>query len=312
MRTIVRYTIRRIVSTIPILLVISFLAFALMRIAGGDPVEMMLTAQGTVVTPELIEVARAEMGLNQPFMMQYMNWLSGALRGDLGTSYMTGIPVVTELKNHLPYTLGLTGTSMLLTLIISIPLGIVAAVKRNKWQDYVIRLFSFGGNAIPGFFLALILLLVFSMKLKWLPILSESGIKSIILPTITLSVAMSSKYIRQIRSVVIEELEKDYVKGLRARGVNEKVILYRNVLKNSMMTIITLTGLSVGSLIGGTAIVESIFVWPGIGKLVLEAISNRDYPVIQGYVLWMGCLFVMINLIVDLSYGLFDPRVKVQ
>ena len=283
-----------------------------MRLAGGDPAEIKLTAQGTVVTPELIETVRDEMGLNDPFIKQYMDWLMDVLHGDLGVSYTTGIEVTAELKQHLPYTLMLTISSMLLTLIVSIPLGILAAVKRNKWEDHLIRGCSFMGNAIPGFFLALILLLIFSLKLKLLPILSESGIKSIILPTLTLSIAMSSKYIRQIRAVVIEELEKDYVKGLRARGVSEKVILYKNVLKNIMMTLMTITGLSIGSLIGGTAIVESIFVWPGIGKLVLTAISNRDYPVIQGYVLWMGCIFVVINLIVDLLYRVFDPRVRAQ
>ena len=283
-----------------------------MRLAGGDPAEIKLTAQGTVVTSELIETVRDEMGLNDPFIKQYMDWLMDVLHGDLGVSYTTGIEVTTELKQHLPYTLMLTISSMLLTLIVSIPLGILAAVKRNKWEDHLIRGCSFMGNAIPGFFLALILLLIFSLKLKLLPILSESGIKSIILPTLTLSIAMSSKYIRQIRAVVIEELEKDYVKGLRARGVSEKVILYKNVLKNIMMTLMTITGLSIGSLIGGTAIVESIFVWPGIGKLVLTAISNRDYPVIQGYVLWMGCIFVVINLIVDLLYRVFDPRVRAQ
>ena len=283
-----------------------------MRLAGGDPAEIKLTAQGTVVTSELIETVRDEMGLNDPFIKQYMDWLMDVLHGDLGVSYMTGIEVTAELKQHLPYTLMLTISSMLLTLIVSIPLGILAAVKRNKWEDHLIRGCSFMGNAIPGFFLALILLLIFSLKLKLLPILSESGIKSIILPTLTLSIAMSSKYIRQIRAVVIEELEKDYVKGLRARGVSEKVILYKNVLKNIMMTLMTITGLSIGSLIGGTAIVESIFVWPGIGKLVLTAISNRDYPVIQGYVLWMGCIFVVINLIVDLLYRVFDPRVRAQ
>ncbi|MBU3803479.1 MAG: ABC transporter permease [Candidatus Cellulosilyticum pullistercoris] len=283
-----------------------------MRLAGGDPAEIKLTAQGTVVTSELIETVRDEMGLNDPFIKQYMDWLMDVLHGDLGVSYTTGIEVTAELKQHLPYTLMLTISSMLLTLIVSIPLGILAAVKRNKWEDHLIRGCSFMGNAIPGFFLALILLLIFSLKLKLLPILSESGIKSIILPTLTLSIAMSSKYIRQIRAVVIEELEKDYVKGLRARGVSEKVILYKNVLKNIMMTLMTITGLSIGSLIGGTAIVESIFVWPGIGKLVLTAISNRDYPVIQGYVLWMGCIFVVINLIVDLLYRVFDPRVRAQ
>lgn len=281
-----------------------------MNLASGDPAEIILTSQGTVVTPELLNTVRIEMGLDKPFIIQYFNWLNGVIHGDLGNSYATGISVIEELKEHLPYTAVLAGTSIILTLIVSIPLGIISAVKKDKLTDNIIRFFTFIGNSIPGFFLALILLLVFSLRLKWLPILSESGIKSLILPSITLSVAMTSKYIRQIRSVVIDELEKDYVKGARSRGVNESVILYSNVLKNIMITVITLTGLSIGSLMGGTAVVESIFIWPGIGSVVLNAITNRDYPIIQGYVLWMAVIFIVVNLITDLLYRLFDPMVR--
>lgn len=307
-----KYVLKRIISIIPVLLIISFLSFALMNLAGGDPAEIKLTAQGTVVTPELIANAREEMGLNAPFITQYINWLKNAVQGDLGVSYATGMPVTMMLKQHLPYTLLLTAAAMLLTLLIAIPLGILAAVKQDGWIDYIIRGFSFIGNSIPGFFLALVLLMVFSLKLKLLPVLSESGMKSIILPSVTLAVAMVSKYIRQIRVVVIEELQKDYVRGLKARGIKAYTILYHNVLKNIMVTIITLTGLSIGSLIGGTAVVESIFVWPGMGSMVLNAISNRDYPIIQGYVLWMGCMFVLISLIVDVLYKVVDPRVRAQ
>ena len=281
-----------------------------MNLASGDPAEIMLTSQGTVATPELLQSVREDMGLDKPFINQYFKWLSSVIRGDLGKSYSTGIDVSEELKEHLPYTVILTISSILLTLIVSIPLGIISAVKKDKFIDYIIRWFTFIGNSIPGFFLAIILLLIFSLKLKLLPILSESGAKSIILPTITLSVSMISKYIRQIRAVVIEELEKDYVKGAKSRGVKDSIILYRNVLKNIMVIIITLTGLSIGSLMGGTAVVESIFVWPGIGSLVLTAISNRDYPIIQGYVLWMAVIFIIINLIADLLYKIVDPRIR--
>lgn len=281
-----------------------------MNLASGDPAEIILTSQGTVVTPELLNSVRADMGLDKPFIIQYFSWLNRVIHGDLGNSYATGVSVIEELKEHLPYTAVLAGTSIILTLIISIPLGIISAIKKDRLIDNIIRFFTFIGNSIPGFFLSLILLLVFSLRLKWLPILSESGIKSLILPSITLSVAMTSKYIRQIRSVVIDELEKDYVKGARSRGINERVILYNNVLKNIMITVITLTGLSIGSLMGGTAVVESIFVWPGIGSVVLNAITNRDYPIIQGYVLWMAVIFIVVNLIADLLYRLFDPRVR--
>ncbi|MDU2121622.1 MAG: ABC transporter permease [Clostridium celatum] len=310
MINIFKYIFKRILGTIPILIIVSFISFALMNLASGDPAEIILTSQGTVVTPELLNSVRADMGLDKPFIIQYFSWLNRVIHGDLGNSYATGVSVIEELKEHLPYTAVLAGTSIILTLIISIPLGIISAIKKDRLIDNIIRFFTFIGNSIPGFFLALILLLVFSLRLKWLPILSESGIKSLILPSITLSVAMTSKYIRQIRSVVIDELEKDYVKGARSRGINERVILYNNVLKNIMITVITLTGLSIGSLMGGTAVVESIFVWPGIGSVVLNAITNRDYPIIQGYVLWMAVIFIVVNLIADLLYRLFDPRVR--
>ena len=281
-----------------------------MNLSSGDPAEIMLSSQGSVVTPQLLESVREDMGLNQPFITQYLNWLKNIIHGDFGTSYASGRSVIVEMNEHLPYTIKLAGSAMIITLIVSIPLGILSAVKKDKFIDKFIRLFTFVGNSIPGFLLALILLLVFSLKLKLLPILSESGAKSIILPSVTLAFAMTSKYIRQIRTAVIEELDKGYVKGARSRGIKESVILYKDVLKNIMITVITLTGLSIGSLMGGTAVVESIFVWPGVGSLALSAIANRDYPIIQAYVLWMAVMFIIINLITDLLYKIIDPRVR--
>ena len=292
------------------LIIVSFISFALMNLSSGDPAEIMLSSQGSVVTPQLLESVREDMGLNQPFITQYLNWLKNIIHGDFGTSYASGRSVIVEMNEHLPYTIKLAGSAMIITLIVSIPLGILSAVKKDKFIDKFIRLFTFVGNSIPGFLLALILLLVFSLKLKLLPILSESGAKSIILPSVTLAFAMTSKYIRQIRTAVIEELDKGYVKGARSRGIKESVILYKDVLKNIMITVITLTGLSIGSLMGGTAVVESIFVWPGVGSLALSAIANRDYPIIQAYVLWMAVMFIIINLITDLLYKIIDPRFR--
>ena len=292
------------------LIIVSFISFALMNLSSGDPAEIMLSSQGSVVTPQLLESVREDMGLNQPFITQYLNWLKNIIHGDFGTSYASGRSVIVEMNEHLPYTIKLAGSAMIITLIVSIPLGILSAVKKDKFIDKFIRLFTFVGNSIPGFLLALILLLVFSLKLKLLPILSESGAKSIILPSVTLAFAMTSKYIRQIRTAVIEELDKGYVKGARSRGIKESVILYKDVLKNIMITVITLTGLSIGSLMGGTAVVESIFVWPGVGSLALSAIANRDYPIIQAYVLWMAVMFIIINLITDLLYKIIDHRVR--
>lgn len=310
MRNIIKKIIKRILGTIPMLIIVSFISFALMNLSSGDPAEIMLSSQGSVVTPQLLESVREDMGLNQPFITQYLNWLKNIIHGDFGTSYASGRSVIVEMNEHLPYTIKLAGSAMIITLIVSIPLGILSAVKKDKFIDKFIRLFTFVGNSIPGFLLALILLLVFSLKLKLLPILSESGAKSIILPSVTLAFAMTSKYIRQIRTAVIEELDKGYVKGARSRGIKESVILYKDVLKNIMITVITLTGLSIGSLMGGTAVVESIFVWPGVGSLALSAIANRDYPIIQAYVLWMAVMFIIINLITDLLYKIIDPRVR--
>ncbi|MCQ2969216.1 MAG: ABC transporter permease [Clostridium sp.] len=307
---LLKYIFKRVIGAIPILIIISFVSFGFMNLAPGDPAEAILSSQGIAVTSEVLENTRMEMGLDKPFFYQYLNWMKNCLKGDFGTSYSTGLSVKQELLEHLPYTIILTFSAMIITLIVSIPLGIIAAIKKDKFIDYIIRTMSFIGNSIPGFFLALILLLIFSLKLRWFPILSENGFKSIILPSITLSIPMISKYIRQIRVVVIEELEKDYVKGARSRGISERGILYFNVLKNITITIITLVGLSIGSLMGGTAVIEAIFVWPGIGSLALNAISNRDYPVIQGYVLWMAVIFVIVNLIIDLLYKFIDPRIK--
>ena len=279
-----------------------------MYLSPSDPAEMMLNSQGISVSTEVLETTREELGLNKSFTEQYAYWVSNILKGDMGKSYSTQRSVVTELKEHMPYTIMLTLSSMIITLLISIPLGILCALKKNSLTDYIIRVCTFIGNSIPGFFVGLILLFVFALKLRILPVLSESGIKSIILPSVTLAISMSSRYIRQIREVVMEELDKDYVKGAYSRGVPQWKIIYRHVFRNILITVITLIGLSVGSLLGGSAIVENIFVWPGLGSLALNAVKARDYPLVQGYVMWTAIIFVIINLIVDFIYGILDPR----
>lgn len=279
-----------------------------MYLSPSDPAEMMLNSQGVSVSKEVLETTREELGLNKSFIEQYTYWISNMLKGDMGTSYSTQRSVITELKEHMPYTIMLTLSSMIITLLISIPLGILCALKKNNLTDYIIRVCTFIGNSIPGFFVGLILLFIFALKLRILPVLSESGIKSIILPSVTLAISMSSRYIRQIREVVIEELDKDYVKGAYSRGVPQWKIIYRHVLRNILITVITLIGLSVGSLLGGSAIIENIFVWPGLGSLALNAVKARDYPLVQGYVMWTAIIFIIINLIVDFIYGILDPR----
>lgn len=305
------YIGKRLLQLIPIVLGITFLSFALMQTASGDAIDAMYENTGGAVSEESLARAREELGLDKPFLIQYGTWLKGMMTGDMGTSYVSHQKVFSTFISKLPATILLTFTSVVLTVLISIPFGIISAVKQNRFIDYLIRVFSFIGNSLPGFFVALLLIYFFSLKLGWFPVMgSNGGVKSIVLPTLTLTIAMSAKYSRQVRAAVLEELGKEYVMGARSRGIKERKILYASVLKASMLTIVTLLALSIGSLLGGTAIVESIFMWDGVGKLAVDSITMRDYPMIQAYVVWMALIYVIVNLITDLLYRYLDPRVR--
>ena len=306
-----KYVVRRLLLLIPILFGITFLSFAMMRIAGSDVVLQRAEASGVTLTPEVIAAQRTELGLDQPFLVQYFRWLGCFLTGDLGTSYVSGNDVFETFLSKLPATLLLTGTSVLLTVVISVPLGILSAVKQNRLTDDLIRFCSFIGNSLPNFFVALVLMYVFSIRFPVFPVISSGvSLQSAALPTLTLAIAMSAKYLRQVRAAVLDELNKEYVTGARARGVRFSVTLWKSVLRACLVTILTLLALSVGSLLGGTAIVESIFMWDGVGKLAVDAINMRDYPMIQAYVVWMALIYVIVNLITDLSYRMLDPRIR--
>ena len=308
-----KYIIKRLLQLIPILFGITLLTFVLMHTSSVDTVDMMEQNTGMAWTEEQKTAIREELGLDKSVPVQYLNWVGNMLKGDMGTSYISGQPVLRMFLTRLPMTIYLTITSILLTIALSIPLGILSAVRKNRFTDYFIRILSFVGNSMPGFFVALLLMYVFSLKLGWFPVMgSGQGWKSIVLPTLTLAIAMSAKYTRQIRATVLEELKKDYVVGARARGVRERKILVGSVLKASMLTIVTLLSLSIGSLLGGTAIVESIFMWDGVGKMAVDAILTRDYPVIQVYVVWMAIIYVMVNLVTDIIYHYLDPRIRLQ
>lgn len=306
------YALQRLLQLIPILLVITFLSFGMMRLAGSDAVLQRMENTGMVLSPEVIAAARAELGLDKPFLTQYFVWLGNLLQGDMGRSYISGREVFPAFIAKLPATLLLTIVSILLTVVVSIPLGVLAAVKQNRFTDYVIRWVSFLGNSMPNFFVALLLMYFFAIKLGWFPVISrEASLQSVTLPALTLAIAMSAKYLRQVRATVLDELSKDYVTGAKARGVKFAVTLTKSVLRACLVTIITLLMLSVGSLLGGTAIVESIFMWDGVGKLAVDAINMRDYPMIQAYVMWMAIIYVCVNLITDLSYRVLDPRIRI-
>ena len=303
------YIIRRILQLIPILIGITILSFALMHTTADDVVDRMYEVSGAV-SDEIKNKTRVELGLDRPLPIQYLDWLKGIVTGDMGESYISGKSVFGTFIEKLPNTILLTFTAILLTVLLSIPLGILSAVYQNKFADYFIRFFSFIGNSLPGFFLSLLLIYIFAVRLSWLPVMGNNGWKSVILPTVTLAVTMAAKYTRQVRATVLDELGKDYVTGARARGIREHTILWGSVLKSSMLTIITLLALSIGSLLGGTAIVESIFMWDGVGKMAVDAILMKDYPIIQAYVVWMAIIYVGVNLITDLLYHLLDPRVR--
>ncbi len=305
-----KYVLHRFLQLIPVLIGITFLSFAMMRVAGSDAIIELYGDKGAV-SQEIIDAKRAELGLDKPFLTQYLSWVGGMMRGDMGVSFVSGKDVFQTFISKLPATLLLTALSIVMTVVISIPLGVLAAVRHDKLTDDVLRFFSFVGNSLPNFFVALLLMQIFSIKLKILPVISKGlSVQSAMLPTLTLAIAMSAKYMRQVRATVLEELNKDYVIGAKARGVRSSVVLWKSVLKSSMLTIITLLALSIGSLLGGTAIIESIFMWDGVGKLAVDAITMRDYPMIQAYVVWMAIIYVLVNLVTDLLYHALDPRIR--
>ena len=305
-----RSIIRRVLQFIPVLLGITFLAFLLIYLSPSDPVSVRMSAGGISVSSEIMESMRRSMGLDRPLLIQYGDWLWNILHGNMGKSYITDADVLDQILKALPYTLKMAGASLLLTLCISIPVGILTAAMQNSKFDYVVRVMAFVGNALPNFIIALCLMFIFSYRLGWIPVLATTKPIGLILPALTLALVMSSRYIRQIRAAMLDELGKGYVVGLRSRGLSETTILYKNVLKNIMVTVITLTGISLGSLLGGTVIVETVFTWPGLGNLIMEGISQRDYPVVQAVIVWMASAFMVVNLLTDISYTVFNPKIK--
>ena len=306
-----KYAFRRLLQLIPILFAITFLSYGMMRIAGSDVVTQKMENTGQILSEDKLNAAREQLGLDKPFLTQYFVWLGKLLHGDMGNSYVSSLPVFDTFISKLPATIMLTLSSVILTVLLAVPLGILSAVKQNKWMDYLIRFLSFIGNSMPNFFAALVLMYFLSIKLGILPVVTNTNLgQSIILPTLTLAISMVAKYTRQVRATVLEELNKPYVMGAKARGVRGRVIIWKSVMKASMLTIITLLALSIGNLLGGTAIVENIFMWDGVGKLAVDAINMRDYPIILAYVAWMAVIYVLVNLVTDILYHYLDPRVR--
>ena len=302
------FILSRLISFLLVLLGVSFLTFVVSSLAPSDGAEMYYLSRGITPSPQLLEETREQMGLNQPLLVQYLHWLQNLLRGDLGESYNFGESVLRQLTRKLPNTLALAGAAFLLTALLSLPLGALAAVRRGKVSDLLIRAISFVGVSVPNFWLALLLLYFLAVQLGLFPVIGTGDLKSMALPVLTLALPLSCSYVRQIRTAFLEEMGKDYYIGLKARGIPGWRIFFSHLLPGALSPIVTLAGMSVGSLLGGAAIVETIFGWPGLGSMVVDAIRVRDYPVIQGYVLWMAVIYLLAGLVTDLVCCLLDPR----
>ena len=292
--------ILRIVNVVIVLIGITFLSFCLLYLAPGDPAETYIRGgdgNAGTVSEEAIQAQREKWGLDKPFFVQYFNWLGNILRGNFGESYTTNRPVLEEIGSKIGPTLILSVAALFVTLLISIPLGVLCALYKDRLLDNICRVFSFIGIAVPSFLSSLLLLYFF-------------GFQGLILPVTVLTIQCSAKFIRQVRSIVLEQMNQEYVRGAIARGVTKSKILFSHVLRNAWLPIITLIGIYFGVFLSGAAIVETIFSWQGIGQLAVEAVGRKDYPVIQAIILWLGVLYVAVNFLVDLSYSLLDPRVR--
>lgn len=306
-----RYITRRLLYLVPVWIGISLIAFVLANLTPGDPARLALQRElGRQPTAEETAAAREQMGLDDPAPVRYVRWLGDAITGDLGTSYRTGTPVLTSLADRFPTTLQIAGGGLLLAIVISIPLGILAAVYRRGPIDHVSRVLALLGASMPSYWVAYLLILLLSVRLGWLPVAGSETWKHAIMPALTLGIGGSASLMRLTRSEVLETLNQDYIRTARAKGLHARSLLLRHALRNTLIPITTVLGMRFAGMLGGAVIVETIFSWPGIGKLVVDAIFDRDYPMIQGFVIFMGTVFLLVNLIVDLGYGLIDPRIR--
>lgn len=306
-----QFITRRLFYLVPVWLGISLIAFALANMTPGDPARLALQRElGRQPTAEETADARERMGLDDPAPVRYVRWLGDAVTGDLGESYRTGKPVLSSLAERFPMTLQIAGGGLLLAIAIAIPIGIVAAVYRRGPIDHLSRILALLGASMPSYWVAYLLILLLSVRLGWLPVAGSETWKHAIMPAVTLGIGGSASLMRLTRAEMLETLGQDYIRTARAKGLRNRTMLVRHALRNTMIPISTVLGMRFAGMLGGAVIVETIFSWPGIGKLVVDAIFDRDYPMIQGFVLFMGTVFLLVNLLVDLGYGLIDPRIR--
>ncbi|MGF9906100.1 nickel ABC transporter permease [Brevibacillus porteri] len=301
-----QYLVKRLLSGIIVLFGLSVFTFLLIHLIPGDPVRIMLGQRATV---EQIESLRGELGLNKPLVVQYLDYASGVLKGDLGTSLKTGRPVSTEIADRFPATAKMAVASLVVAVVIGIGLGVLAAKYKDTPIDGAIMTFSTFGMSIPGFWLGLLVILVFSVHLGWFPIAGGTGLKDMVLPAFTLGTLTATALSRLTRAGMVEVLSNDYIRTARAKGMNERVVLLRHAFRNVMIPIVAVIGLELAGLLGGAVIVEQVFGWPGVGTLAIQAISSRDFPMIQGTTLFIGAVYVLVVILIDVMYAILDPRI---
>jgi peptide/nickel transport system permease protein len=306
---VLRYLIRRLLLTIPVLLGVATLVFALIHLVPGDPAQSML---GDSAPPEDVARLRQSLGLDEPLLAQYKSFLAGVVRGDLGKSFRYQTPVTTEIRSRLLRTLQLAVAAMAVAVVFAIPLGIIAAVWRGTFIDHAAMTISLVGVSMPNFWLGPLLAILFGVILGWLPVAGTGSPAHLVLPAVTLGAALSAILARMTRASVLEELRELYVLAARARGVSRLRAVVRHAFRNSLIPIVTIIGLQFGAVLTGTIITETIFAWPGVGRLLIQAINFRDYPLIQGCILFISFTYVMMNLLTDITYGLLDPRIRLE
>lgn len=310
MRRVLSLIGSRLIQLVLMVLVLSFVTFVLMKVTPGDPIRAILKVDDVITTTAEEEKLRLEYGFDQPIFIQYGQWLRGIVQFDLGESLISNRPVLDMMMSRLPATIALTVGGLVVLFLISVPLGVVGAIYENRWPDYISRWFALVGASIPSFWLGLLLIYFFSLKLNLLPVMGSGTLAHFVLPSFTLGVAMAPLYIRLLRERLISTLQSSYIEAAKARGIRKERILIFHALRGSLIPLVTMFGLSVGSLLGGITVIEILFSWPGMGELIVQAVMQRDYPVIQGYILIVGCLVVVTNLIVDLLYLVINPQIK--
>jgi len=305
---VLSFLLRRALQSVFVLIGITLFVSFTIRLSGDPAVAMFQGASAP--TAEQLESIRARLGTDRPFTEQYLRFLAGLVRGDLGTSFRTGGPVSAAVAQRFPATVGLAMTALLVSLVLAIPLGVLAARRRGKPADFIVRVVSLVGLSFPNFWLGIMLILIFGVHLRWLPPSGYEGPASLVLPSLTLGLILASTTTRLVRSALLDVLGEQYVVTARAKGIREQRVVYRHALRTALIPVVTFIGLQIGGLIGGVVIVEQVFAWPGLGSLALNAISFRDYPMLQGTITVLAVFIAAINLIVDMSYALLDPRIR--